>query len=385
MEKKQAAQSTPQDQLVSQFQYEIASSIPVDQGRKFLEQYSWNVNEALMQYYTYYLGTGKIPSAGNSFAKKPTKKSKNIIFFSNTRAGKSTLVNVLSNKQAAAVGTSSYGKSTTLTYTSYNFTHLNQAYTAYDGPGLNDSECRVSNKDIKKQILQIMIEGFQGADLQGLLFFQSCATDHFMMNVYLEKAVAIFGPEIKKTIVVLLTKYKKADPGLVQEAKKTCEEIGLKFLEWESIDITPEEMEQQKRTLFETISTLTPFQMKDVLKYRRDIVEQAFSLKSQAPDLVKEEVEEYKDTVQDIKFVKENLNVKIPYTYEKPRGGLAGLFGGTKTVSTQVEANIPIEKPVITDVEVTKKYQKKTQVKPPLDQFIEPARKVILKRIGNNM
>lgn len=144
-------------------------------------------------------------------------------------------------------------------------------------------------------------------------------------------------------------------------------------------------MEQQKRKLFETISTLTPFQMKEIHRYRQEIVEKAFSLKAQAPDCKKEELEEYKDTVQDIKLVKDIVNVSVPVTYQKRRGGIAGLAGGTKACTTSVQVCIPIDRPVITNVEVTKQYLKKSQVKPPLHQFIEPARAAILRRIDNAM
>jgi hypothetical protein len=55
--------------------------------------------------------------------------------------------------------------------------------------------------------------------------------------------------------------------------------------------------------------------MQETINFRRMIVEQAFSLKSQAPDMTKEENEEYKDTVQDVKLVRENYHVSIPFTY----------------------------------------------------------------------
>jgi hypothetical protein len=43
-----------------------------------------------------------------------------------------------------------------------------------------------------------------------------------------------------------------------------------------------------------------------------------------------EEIEFYTDKVQDVKMIKEVVKMKVPHTYEKRRGGLAGLFGGTK-------------------------------------------------------
>lgn len=73
------------------------------------------------------------------------------------------------------------------------------------------------------------------------------------------------------------------------------------------------------------------------------------------------------------------MSFSMPNTYTKRRGGFAGFFGGKKTFSESLNVSIPIDRPVVTEVEVMKQYLKKTKVKPPLPQFIEPARRAILR------
>ncbi|TNV82871.1 hypothetical protein FGO68_gene13767 [Halteria grandinella] len=355
--------------LYSEFHYETGNTVSQEKCAQLLSQNGYNLREALIQHYS-----------GSSYSSNSKDdQGKQWVILGNTRAGKSTFINTMTGTQSAEVG-KGFGQSTTSSSKAYTaILPTGQEVSLIDNAGFNDSRA-ISNSDIKDGIFKAIVKGNSKNTIDAVLLFQSCQTDFFSFQDLAKKAKQIFGPSIRNQLVVVFTKHVK-NPEFAKEGMMECKKLGLRSFLWESVDISPYSMHRQKSSLQEFLFTKYPYRVWEAFSFMRKVAEKALSKQAMAPRLVKSKTKYFTETIQEVQTVTEYKTITQTVYREEARGGLAGFFGGTRTVTDYVTSQIPIQRQILVPKEVTRSRVEHQYIMPPLHQFIAPAKRELLQKL----
>lgn len=124
------------------------------------------------------------------------------------------------------------GESTTIDISECSL-HLNgKNVLIYDTPGMNDSQLRLSNRDIKRK-LEFHLATTLTTSLDAFILFESLHSESITVRRNLATLVEVFGPQVQQSCVVLLTK----EPHSVsrsQNLQNICNNLGIPFVFWEN-------------------------------------------------------------------------------------------------------------------------------------------------------
>ncbi|TNV82963.1 hypothetical protein FGO68_gene1107 [Halteria grandinella] len=359
-----------QSNLNSQFQYETGSNLTKEQCDSLLSKNGNSLKEACIEYFS---GASYAPNA-------KADQSLQWVLIGNTRAGKSTFTNKMTETESAVVG-KGFGQSTTSTSKAYAAVlPSGSKVTMIDTQGLNDTR-GTSNSDIERGISKAVIRGGTKGTIDAVLLFQSCQVDSFGYKDLVRKAKEIFGPSIQSSLVVLFTKHIQ-NPDFAEEGMADCKKQGLRSFLWESIDISKSKMSIQKTELQQFLENKNPYRLNEAHFFLRKVVEKAYLKQANAPPLVNERVENYTETIHEIQSVTKYKTVTVQVPETKRCGGFGGMMGRTKTVYHSINQTVAYQEPITVPKEVQRSRIVRAETKPPLHQFIVPAKKELLDNLA---
>jgi len=315
-----------------------------------------------------------------------------ILLFGPSRAGKSSFINTLARKALASVGGSS-NESTTSTVTSYNVTIRAQNLIdllLIDVPGSNDSKLRMSNAEIKARIEEKLLSLTIQDSLSCIFVFESLASEPTQLRSTLCALEGLLGSNYKQSVVVVLTKEDAVmDEEELEGSKKTaegiCKGFGMQYIYWTNnhhqFTVDEQVFARQVGELKNKIESVSKYSMQGVKNYHKKIEERARVLELSTPKKKRiEQVEVVSKEFQPYTVPVTKYRTKY-HVYEKSRGGLAGLFGGTRqVVEPYTEAYIENETRY-REVEVKKLQKKEVEIPFGPDHFINLAKSKVLKEL----
>jgi len=314
-----------------------------------------------------------------------------------SRAGKSSFINTIGRKNVTQVGTSN-NESTTdlvnpfpvdLTSLPRNPTSL----TIFDVPGSDDSKMRMTNSEIKTKIEESVLSISKTDKLSAILVFESLSE-----KSHLRKTISdlefMLGPEYKKSTIVVLTKednfvYQEDRVGAKQTAEGICRDFNLPFIYIKNnhgnIRLTDAEYNEQFDLLMDMVKSLSPYLLKEVQYYQNKIVERAKYLQLTLPKnktTVQIELEVEKIRSEEVPVQKSRIRYDVN---EKRRGGVAGLFGGRKSVVTSsTEYYTENETRYFTET-VTETRDQEMELEYDFSYYMNLAKEEVLKEIRSRM
>jgi hypothetical protein len=102
-----------------------------------------------------------------------------------------------------------------------------------------------------------------------LVLERSTGFANFTGQTFMKAGKILGGLEAKDSMILMITDVKKADEENIQGRVDEAKEIGLGgSFRWESVNLTPEEMQQQIKDFFALVKTIKPY-TNDFLKRQR--------------------------------------------------------------------------------------------------------------------
>lgn len=308
----------------------------------------------------------------------------NIVLIGCTRSGKTSFANTFSGQsQWGQVGTDD-DESTTSEVRVCEANVNGKRVNIFDTPGMNDSRLAVSNSRIKHDIELFLINSLQ-TSIDGFLLVESLQGDSVTVRRNATALVEIFGPDVMKSCLVLLTKT-ASSASKMTSYQNVCTSMGCPFVLWENnhkddvtdqwVNVETSAMETQKNELFAALGSLPKFQLSNLQAMKDEIMKRAATLRDQHPVQY-----ETVTTVIDVPYIEQEV-VKVtkqrPVIKQRWKKGRFGKITGLKENYTVWE-NYQ-EDQVIQHQRVRQENRQNSVAvpKPPVDYFVPTAKKQII-------
>lgn len=191
----------------------------------------------------------------------------------NTQFGKSSFLNLVSGCDSLRVGVDD-GRSCTREMKSVRFRDWLRLFPdevelrCFDVPGYGDTDLRVTNGQISDSI-KLTLAGLGSRLLDALLVFQSIAESAISLASVFSRAEAMFGPDVLKSAIVIITKSDITLPVVIDKRMGTidslCRDKGIPYVMWVNkseflLEVPEEQLANQAsalRTALASIQSLT--------------------------------------------------------------------------------------------------------------------------------
>ncbi|XP_075259031.1 uncharacterized protein LOC142350907 isoform X2 [Convolutriloba macropyga] len=147
----------------------------------------------------------------------------NVMLIGDTRVGKTSFVNTIARRRDWRRVGSENGESTTIEVSECSTSVKGKSVNIYDTPGMNDSQLRLSNKQIKT-MLEYHLSSTLTTGVNAFLIFESLQSEAITLRRNLATLVEVFGPAVQKSCIVMLTK-EPFNPARAQHIQNICAEF----------------------------------------------------------------------------------------------------------------------------------------------------------------
>ena len=215
------------------------------------------------------------------------------ILFGPTQYGKSTFLDKLlhQNEEVRPKTRTGKGHSITRSIHLYRGTLIGPVL---DVPGWNDTGLLVDVAAIAKQVALVLAEG--NISNVKILLFDSVKESSVQIRPSLEQLVQAFGKQVKDSIVVLASKFDRADEDEIEDRIATMEKtmtgckIGNKLVPWKSKNLSESEWFEQLGELCSALDETKPTTLDDIQDIHSRVLERAKKLHmNQKPEMIEHE------------------------------------------------------------------------------------------------
>lgn len=241
-----------------------------------------------------------------------------------------------------------------------------------DAPGIDDTMLRFSDDEAGRRVALALAAS--GVTHVKFLVFESLANDAMQLRSTLEKLFRAFGAAVAPATLVLAT---KAD--MLRNPDKRAKRLDLIFnvaqehglhgpVEWQNEDLADGQMSQQLLQLRDGLAQVQGTVTADLQDlYQRQLqkaqelcdayptqtkiedveIDEQYTVPRQVQEPFEEsyvEEEEYTETYEAPETYEVPEQRSVTYTYTKPRGGIGGVFGGTKTCTGETTHTVMVQK-----------------------------------------
>jgi len=257
---------------------------------------------------------------------------RNMLSTGPSQAGKSSFHNILSNKQICEVGNGS-GKSTTKKCTIYKILASALFPTEkqfIDTCGSLDSDLSLSNDELRKMIVNTVLNDSMLDELDCILAFESLRGDSVNLKKTLESLRQMFGPNVFQTVIVMLTKGDAVDPAELSvrmtEEVKICNSYNVKYITWNNCNkgksLTADQLSSQIMSLKTAMASVKKLKIQDIVNNQKWISDKAAELHRN--NITKQPVtstilvpEQYTERVTETRYQDVVKTRQVPRTVEK--------------------------------------------------------------------
>ena len=162
---------------------------------------------------------------------------------------------------------------------------LSQRVSLIDMPGMNDTELRFTNQEVREMI-RIFLGDMSIPKVDALLVMQSVADSSNQLRNSLKSIVKTFGEDAQSAIIVILTKidvFPRRAPKMQAAIVKFCEENKLKYVEWTS-HCSDSELSAQMTKFRTALQQTSPYSLSSNEAMKLAIESRAVQLRENDPD-----------------------------------------------------------------------------------------------------
>jgi GTP-binding protein EngB required for normal cell division len=214
-------------------------------------------------------------------------ESTTILLTGQTQVGKSSFINLINGEKIAPTGK---GLSCTLECNNYYIPLPaicgSQKVLFVDSRGWDDTNTHVSNNEIKEQMGTSLMKDQNATQFSAILCFESLSADSIQLSKSLANLVDVFGTNVLKSTIVVLTKGDLLEPDEIELRikliSKICTQFSVKAIVWnnkqKSMAIQKAVLESQLQDLKQTISQIIPYQTEEMKQFAKSVEDKAKKL-----------------------------------------------------------------------------------------------------------
>ncbi|XP_075258240.1 uncharacterized protein LOC142350309 isoform X3 [Convolutriloba macropyga] len=317
----------------------------------------------------------------------------NLMLVGDTRSGKSSFVNTISGRRDwKRVGNENW-ESTTTEVSECSTSVKGKSVNIYDTPGMNDSQLRLSNKQIKT-MLEYHLSSTLTTGVNAFLIFESLQGEGVTLRRNLETLVEVFGPAVQKSCIVMLTK-EPFNPDRAEYIQNICAQLSpeVPTVVWENShkdiitgewkELTQEKLEGQIQNLFSKIDQVQNYEIATLHALKNEVNAEANRRREAEP--VQYEQKSYTVDVPYMEPEVINVTKQRPVVKDRWKSGRFGKITGIKETYVEYENYNEQQTIYHQKSKVETRYHQVALPKKPIEHYIEVIKKEKIKTFKLNL